>query len=78
MALKCIGIIPAITDNYSEELYLRRVAEAELPHLSEALWRELRLLGKTEQDIHRWTREMEQLLSKNKEGHNAAMEKVTR
>ena len=78
MALKVIGTIPAIPKQTSEDIYKRRVAEAELPHLSPALWRELRSLGLLEQDIHRMTREMEAIILKDKEGHNAAMEKVTR
>ena len=62
MALKSIGIIPAIPKHTSNELYLRRVAEAELPHLPARLWRELRYLGRIEQDIHRQIREMEAII----------------
>jgi hypothetical protein len=62
MALRVIGVIPAIKNNYDEEIYKRRVAEAELPRLSPALWRELRYLGRIEQDIHRQIKEMEAII----------------
>jgi hypothetical protein len=62
MALRVIGVIPAIKNNYDEEIYKRRVAEAELPRLSPALWRELRYLGRIEQDIHRQIKEMEVII----------------
>ena len=62
MALKLIGVIPADKDKQDEEIYKRRVAEAELPHLSKRLWRELRYLGRIEQGIHRQIKELEAII----------------
>ena len=66
MALKLIGVIPADKDNQDESIYKRRVAEAELPKLSPALWREMRYLGRIEQGIHRQIRELEAIIEDGK------------
>lgn len=68
MALKLIGVIPRIPNEISQEYFDRMVAQAELPRLSEALWRELRYLGHTEQMILKLERDIKADIKRQRDG----------